>query len=156
MNNYINTEYGNLSELAHKKQISYQNSAPFPSIYFKNFFNSDMLDKVLSEFPDLSRSDTIKFDDNAQKKLAGKGESLFGDETLKFMHFLNSEPFLKFIQEMTGIEETLLGDPYFSGGGLHEIKKGGLLKIHADFNKHPLTKLDRRINVLIYLNKNWK
>jgi hypothetical protein len=30
------------------------------------------------------------------------------------------------------------------------------LKIHADFNKHPKTKLDRRINILIYLNKEWK
>ena len=54
---------------------------------------------------------------------------------------------------LTGIDEVLMPDPYFSGGGLHEIKKGGLLKIHADFNKHPLTKLDRRINVLIYLNQ---
>ena len=39
---------------------------------------------------------------------------------------------------------------------MHEIKKGGLLKIHSDFNKHPNLKLDRRLNVLIYLNKNWK
>ena len=43
-----------------------------------------------------------------------------------------------------------------SGGGLHEIKKGGVLKVHTDFNKHPFKNLDRRINVLIYLNKNWK
>jgi hypothetical protein len=42
------------------------------------------------------------------------------------------------------------------GRGLHEIKRGGLLKIHSDFNKHPDTDLDRRINVLVYLNKEWK
>jgi len=30
------------------------------------------------------------------------------------------------------------------------------LKIHADFNKHPVIKLDRRINALVYLNKEWK
>ncbi len=33
---------------------------------------------------------------------------------------------------------------------------GGLLKIHADFNKHPVTQLDRRLNVLVYLNKDWE
>ncbi|MEN8260204.1 MAG: 2OG-Fe(II) oxygenase [Pseudomonadota bacterium] len=27
--------------------------------------------------------------------------------------------------------------------------------MHADFDKHSQTKLDRRINVLVYLNKNW-
>jgi len=30
------------------------------------------------------------------------------------------------------------------------------LKVHTDFNKHPTKNLDRRINVLIYLNKRWK
>ena len=72
------------------------------------------------------------------------------------MHFLNSEPVLKFLQKLTGIKETLLPDPYFEGGGYHEIKPGGFLKVHADFNKHRPTNLDRRINFLVYLNKDWE
>jgi hypothetical protein len=62
---------------------------------------------------------------------------------------------LEFLQELTGINETLLPDPYLIGGGYHEIKPGGLLKVHADFNKHEMTMLDRRINLLVYLNKDW-
>jgi Rps23 Pro-64 3,4-dihydroxylase Tpa1-like proline 4-hydroxylase len=69
---------------------------------------------------------------------------------------LNSAAFLQFLQILTGIKEPLIGDPYLAGGGMHEIKKGGFLKVHADFNKHPELKLDRRINVLVYLNKDWK
>lgn len=46
-------------------------------------------------------------------------------------------------------------DPYFVGVGLHEIKAGGFLDIHADFNKHSKTNLDRRLNLIIYLNQNW-
>ncbi len=34
--------------------------------------------------------------------------------------------------------------------------RGGFLKVHADFNWHPKLKLDRRLNVLIYLNRDWK
>ena len=49
----------------------------------------------------------------------------------------------------------MISDPELNGGGLHEIKSGGMLKIHTDFRKHPSLDLDRRINVLIYLNKNW-
>jgi hypothetical protein len=60
------------------------------------------------------------------------------------------------LQELTGIKETLLPDPYLEGGGYHEIKPGGLLKVHADFNKHQFTMLDRRINLLVYLNKDWE
>ena len=42
------------------------------------------------------------------------------------------------------------------GEVFHEIKRGGLLKIHTDFNRHPTMELDRRLNVLIYLNKDWE
>src|SRR5262249_39051246 len=41
------------------------------------------------------------------------------------------------------------------GGGLHQIEKGGFLKIHADFNYHDKLKLYRRLNLLVYLNKDW-
>jgi hypothetical protein len=30
------------------------------------------------------------------------------------------------------------------------------LKIHSDFNEHPRLKLDRRLNLLLYLNREWQ
>ena len=50
----------------------------------------------------------------------------------------------------------LIPDPYFGGGGLHQIESGGFLKIHTDFNVHPKLKLDRRVNMLVYLNHDWR
>ena len=135
---------------------AYCNAAPFPNIHFENFFDEKKLEEVLAEFPDLSKGDQIKFNNPNEIKLASKGEHRFGDKTRKFMHYLNSQPFLEFLQELTNIEETLLPDPYFEGGGCHESKAGGLLKVHADFNKHRGTNLDRRLNVLVYLNKDWE
>ena len=64
--------------------------------------------------------------------------------------------FVTFLQKITNINEKLIIDEKLNGGGLHEIKKGGLLKIHSDFNRHPILNLDRRLNVLVYLNKDWK
>jgi len=144
-----------LNELLEKYQDKYQEADPYPSIYFDDFFNEDFLNEVLLEFPDLSKHKVIHYDNVNERKLAGKGEMLFGPNTKRLMHFLNSEPFLQFLQELTGIKELLIPDPYFIGGGHHEIKPGGYLKLHADFNKHPSLGLDRRINVLIYLNKDW-
>ena len=157
MNIFLNEMNKNLLEIAKNNAESFSKASPFPNIYFDNFFNPEYLNKVLEEFPDLSSiKESKKFQDAKQIKLASKGEQFFGIETKRFMHFLNSEPFLEFLQVLTGIEEPLINDPYFLGGGQHEIKKGGLLKIHADFNKHPKLGLDRRINVLVYLNKDWK
>ena len=145
-----------LENLAEEKCEEYQVAKPFPNIVFNNFFDEDSLNSVLSEFPDLSKKDATVYKNSREIKLQGKGELFFGDKTRRLMHFLNSEVFLNFLQKLTGIEEPLIGDPYFVGGGQHETKRGGLLKVHADFNKHRLLGLDRRINVLIYLNKDWK
>lgn len=146
-----------LNEFAEAKKSEYQSGAPFPNIVIDNFFDEDFLTKVLNEFPDLSNKQGIwNFDGHNEKKLATKGETYFGDNTKQLVHFLNSEPVLKFLQKLTGIKETLLPDPYFEGGGYHEIKPGGFLKVHADFNKHRPTNLDRRINLLVYLNKDWE
>lgn len=154
--NYINNPYANLMEVAAQYKEQYKNAEPFPNIAFRNFFNPDILDQILGEFPDLEKNGDIKFNTPNEVKLATKGERRFGPVAKSFVHFLNSEPFLVFLQELAGIEEKLLPDPYFEGGGFHQTKRGGFLKIHADFNKHKETKLDRRLNVLIYLNKEWK
>lgn len=153
---YISEQYRDLQALASKLHDQYCTAQPFPSIVLPNFFDEDKLNEVLAEFPDLSKGDTIRFNNPNEVKLGSIGEHRFGPKTKAFMHYLNSQTFLEFLQELTNIEETLIPDPYYEGGGMHEGKPGGLLKIHADFNKNSRTKLDRRLNVLVYLNKEWK
>jgi hypothetical protein len=153
----INKALGELTELGKVRKADYSAAAPFPSIVFDDFFDEAFLREVLSEFPDLSKkNDVWNFDQYNEKKLATIGEGYFGNRTKQLVHFLNSEPILHFLQELTGIQEILLPDPYFEGGGYHEIKPGGLLKVHADFNKHRVSGLDRRINLLVYLNEDWQ
>jgi Rps23 Pro-64 3,4-dihydroxylase Tpa1-like proline 4-hydroxylase len=156
MNSYLSPSFKNLVSVATKFQAEYQNNVPFPNIHFNDFFNTEFLDSVLAEFNINEERDSVFYNDANQLKWSSKGDTSFGQNTKELIHFLNTESFLQFLQKLTGIEETLLPDPYLIGGGLHEIKRDGFLKIHADFNKHPKTKLDRRINVLIYLNKDWE
>ncbi len=154
--NYLNSHITDLKQFGKDKHEEYINAKPFPSIVLDNFFNEDFLSQIADEFPDLSKQqDIITYNNHNEKKLEAKGEKYFSDKTKALAHFLNSQPVLEFLQELTGIKEKLLPDPYFVGGGYHEIKPGGLLKVHADFNKHEDFKLDRRINLLVYLNKDW-
>ena len=143
--------------LADKNKLKYKNSKPYPHIIFKNFFNKDFLNEVLKEFPDLSKNKfSINYANKNEVKFANNDKKSFKKNTKLFFRYLNSPEFLKFIKKVSSIKEKILADQTLNGGGLHEIKKGGVLKVHTDFSKHPTKNLDRRINVLIYLNKKWK
>lgn len=149
----INSEF--LQKLAKDNRAKYKTGNPFPHIVLDNVFPDEVLEQVLDEFPDKNQVDWIKFKDKNQVKLACNNEEEFGKVTRRFIHILNSKPFIEFLEELTGIQE-LIPDPKLVGGGLHQILKGGLLKVHADFMRHPHTKLERRLNVLVYLNKDWE
>lgn len=150
-------EYKNLKEIAKENHLKYKFAKPFPHICFENFFNEEYLNVVLEEFPDLSVSkDSILHKGNTDFKYASpRGDFLQKKYTKSLLQFLNSSYFIDFLQTISGISEPLIPDPHFIGGGLHETQKGGFLKVHADFCKHPETSLDRRVNLLIFLNKNW-
>ena len=153
----LNSSKTNLQQLASKLANTYQTKKPFPSIYIDDFFDENFLEEVLKEFPRVDQlKDKIYYANPNEDKYATKGEYTFGDQTKKLVHFLNSQPFLEFLQKITGIEETLIPDPYFEGGGFHEIKPGGFLKVHVDFHKNKKLQLSRRVNFLIYLNKDWE
>lgn len=146
-----------LPEKGRELSEKYRNAHPFPHIYLDDFFDASALKPVVEEFPELGKEKTdINYVNPNEDKFASKGEGRLGPSAKDLVHLLNSEPFLQFLQEMTGIQETLIPDPYLEGGGYHQIKPGGFLKVHVDFHKHRAMKLDRRINVLVYLNENWK
>ena len=69
---------------------------------------------------------------------------------------LNSPRFVEFVGKLIGVEH-LIADPSLEGGGLHQSTTGGFLNIHADFTVHPHNrKWQRRANLLLYLNEDWK
>jgi hypothetical protein len=144
-----------LEEIASSKAEAYASAQPYPHIIIDRLFDDWVLETVLSEFPS-PRSNTWTAHDFPQEiKLQSKSERDIPLFTRHFLYALNSATFLKFLEKLTGIDN-LIGDPQFEGGGLHQIVRGGKLGIHADFNKHTCFGFDRRLNMLIYLNKNWK
>ena len=147
----------NLNDLALSLKDQYSFADPFPHIQIENFFSNEYLDSILNEFPDLSNlKKSENYKNQNEIKFANNDFENFPNKIKNFFNFLNSETFLNFLQILTSINEKLIADKELNGGGLHEIKTGGLLKVHTDFNKHPTNNFDRRVNVLIYLNKNWK
>jgi Rps23 Pro-64 3,4-dihydroxylase Tpa1-like proline 4-hydroxylase len=71
------------------------------------------------------------------------------------IHDLNSGPFIRFLERLSGIGH-LLPDPGLAGGGIHLSRRGDHLGIHADFNWHEGLQAHRRLNLLIYLSPHWQ
>ena len=131
----------------------YQTAEPFPHIVIDDFIDDDLLKRVLREFPADDGKDyfdrdqeRLKFPYRPQEIDSGLVRALFAE--------LNGRAFLGFLEELTGIKG-LIPDPHFEGGGFHETKRGGHLGVHADFNIHGDLQLERRLNLLIYLNEDW-
>lgn len=144
-----------MKEVAEDAHRRYLNAKPFPHVVFDDFFDPALLDQVVEEFPKPNAIRWQSFDSPQEIKLASATESTFGPATRLLMYHLNSITFLEFLSQVTGIDN-LIPDPRFEGGGMHQIVRGGKLGVHADFNKHRQYGLDRRLNMLVYLNKNWR
>jgi Rps23 Pro-64 3,4-dihydroxylase Tpa1-like proline 4-hydroxylase len=144
-----------MKELAASAYPTYSNATPYPHIVLDDFFDPDLVDQVVSEFPKPEAIRWQQFDNEQEIKLASAAESSFGPVTRLLLYHLNSITFLEFLSAVTGIPN-LIADPRFDGGGLHQIVRGGKLGIHADFNRHGTYDLDRRLNLLLYLNKDWR
>ncbi|HWI85580.1 MAG TPA: 2OG-Fe(II) oxygenase, partial [Sphingomonas sp.] len=136
-----------------KRATEYQTATPFPHIVMEDFLDKDVLHRLLGEFPD--REGWTYFDrDQERFKYQFDPYRIDSFRVRNLLAELNSEPFLAFLGAMTGIEG-LISDPYFAGGGLHETLSGGHLSVHADFNVHKDMKVERRLNLLVYLNDDW-
>jgi Rps23 Pro-64 3,4-dihydroxylase Tpa1-like proline 4-hydroxylase len=144
-----------MSALAQSAHADYISAKPFPHVVFDNFFDPALVELVLEEFPKPDAIRWQKFDNPREIKLASSKEASFGAATRLLLYHLNCATFLEFLSAVTGVDN-LIPDPRFEGGGLHQIVRGGKLGVHADFNKHRDFGLDRRLNLLLYLNKDWR
>ena len=142
-----------LSELS--KQ--YQGADPYPHIVLENFLNPEVMQECIDEFNKLNESDEwINYVHYNEKKKGLNKIDLLPETLRHTIEVLNSDEFLKFLSALTGIKD-LQKDDHLEGGGIHQSGKGGFLNIHADFTVHPHHRnWQRRINVLVYLNKNWQ
>ena len=153
INNYLALDPAECGNLGRSLADEYRNAEPFPHIVLDDFIDANVLKRVLADFPSGENKqffnreqERLKFQYQPQEISSGVVRNLFAE--------LNSQAFLGFLEELTGING-LISDPYFDGGGLHETKRGGHLGVHADFNVHDQLKVERRLNLLIYLNEDW-
>ena len=132
----------------------FRNGDPFPLLLIDDFLDEETANKLLEEFPKpdaMPKSRDYMFGD--KHELSSVAEQ--GPTSREFYDALMSDKFKQFISTLSG--KDLFVDPAFHGGGFHQSGDGGFLDTHVDFNMHPMhDDWLRTLNVLLYLNKDWK
>ena len=134
----------------------YTQATPFPHIVIDNFLPEDLIAGICSHFPIEPTDNEMLYERGYKGQHKRQINPTQCDPFLRnIFSAFNSAPMLQFLEKLTGIEG-LIPDPYFSGGGLHETKTGGFLGVHSDFRLNKKLNIERRLNIIIYLNKDWK
>jgi Rps23 Pro-64 3,4-dihydroxylase Tpa1-like proline 4-hydroxylase len=147
-----------LSEYVKEIKEEFDNNTPFAHISIKGLFQENILRAAREEISQ-TRGVKGRYSDHNQIKQLIEGNALVTSSPpniRKVFTALNSPEFVKFLQELSSIEN-LYADDTFRGGGIHHIPPGGKLGIHLDFSR-PEWNRDtfRRCNVLLYINDDWK
>jgi Rps23 Pro-64 3,4-dihydroxylase Tpa1-like proline 4-hydroxylase len=143
-------------EFGEKLSGQYCSAEPYPHIVLDNFLPNQLAENILQNFP----SEVLRDDKFFESDYYGLHKrQIFpvncNDYIRNLFNFLNSSSVLQFLESLTQIKG-LIPDPHFDGGGFHETSRGGKLGIHADFRINKQLHLNRRLNMIIYLNKDWE
>lgn len=151
--------------LASKLKTAYKSAHPFPYVVIDNFIPDYLLNRALTEIKnhDYWYHNTMEWIKEYEvNKLYTPNHDTNIPELKKqipytslIIDYFNTPEFLGFLRELTG-HENLYCDDTLMGGGIHKINNGGKLSIHTDYNEHPVTGHLRKLNLLLYMNHDWK
>jgi hypothetical protein len=128
---------------------------PFRHLVVDDFLDSGFCQRLITDFP--------AFDDEKARNEMGQvgGKAVVPDIATissayaEFDRLMRAPDFLGWLGEITAIDH-LLYDPDYVGGGTHENLHGQDLDPHVDFNYHPKKPLHRRLNLILFLNPEWR
>jgi len=134
----------------------YQQNQPYPHIALENFLEPQAAERALASFPAVGDAGWIHYVHVNEKKHGLNKMDLLPAAIQDVIREMNSPRFVAYLSKLTGIPN-LIPDDSLEGGGLHQSKRNGFLNVHADFTVHPHKRnWRRRVNLLIYLNHDWK
>ncbi len=127
---------------------------PFRYVVLQNFLHVDALRRIQAEFPNVDTKNWVDASGLHTKKKWTQ-PAVKGSVAEAFYNEVQSSEFLQLIEEITKIKD-VLPDPELFGAGYHQTLDGGFLDVHIDFNYHEQTGLDRRLNLIVYINPQWE
>lgn len=144
--------FGHIQMLA----ASFLESEPFPHIVVDNFFEESVARALADEFPKFDDEIWFEYQNAIELKKASNNWNAFPKNTYTAFQLLNSADFCEFLSRELYGSSILFPDPGLHGGGWHIHGVGGKLNTHLDYSLHPKMSLQRRVNIIVYMNPDWR
>ena len=134
---------------------AFASAAPFKHVVIDNFLEPKFAQRLFEDFPAVKDTSKLvnEFGAPSRKSAISEVRGL-SEPYVALDDYIQSKEFLDAMTKITGIAD-LCYDPWYFGAGTHENFHGASLDAHYDFNIHPKTGYHRRLNAIIYLNKDW-
>lgn len=141
-----------LTTLGPEHAARFAAAEPFPHLVVDNLWPDSLLAAIDAEFPPADDRRWITYPDAKERGKKAGDRRMWGEATRGFFDAARSPDACAMLELLTGIEPLTADD---IGGGMHETGAGGRLAMHVDFNVHPTLPLERRLNVLVFLSRDW-
>lgn len=151
--NIISSSFFEPSNLATLAQ-EFDNGKPFRNIKIDGFLDENFANQLYDNFPGFDKM-SRNYAGLNENKSEGAGFEKFHPSFSQLRSELSSEKFYDALSKITGIENLFSVEDAL-GMGVHQGGDGSYLDVHIDFNIHHIRNIHRRVNLLIFMNKNWK
>jgi hypothetical protein len=141
--------------LAQRYAADFAAARPFRYVVMDDFFDEGAAARLLEQFPAFASGNARTEHGTFGNKSTVEKIRELGPDYAALDDLVQSEAFLTLVGRITGIPK-LLYDPWYFGGGTHENRNTQDLDAHIDFNRHPIKHWDRRLNLIVYLNREWE
>lgn len=132
----------------------FDTAKPYRHIVIDNFLNDELAKTLNEKFPTVEDLKTHWKGLN-ENKFEGSTFDTFHPSFKQVKDALTTPEFYKWIEGVTGVKDSFITDDPM-GAGIHQGSNGSFLDVHIDFNIHHVLNVHRRLNLLIYLEKDWK
>lgn len=132
--------------------------SPFPHVVIDDFLPVHLAHKLCEIFPTTADKAKRRGKTSAHKVYGNLKFTMYPGSISKdlefFFQIFNAKAFIEALEELTNISG-LIGDSFFEGAGLHQTFAGGSLNLHTDFTLNKRMQARRRLNLIIYLERDW-
>lgn len=128
---------------------------PFNHVVIDDFFTDEFAHSIFDGMPGYEENIDARYDNAIEKKRTIQNWTKLSKNVYKAMFNLVSEEFTHQVRVLTG-QSNLVADFGLHGGGIHMHQAGDYLNTHLDYDIHPKMDMKRKMNIIVYLNPNWK
>ncbi|MCB0706124.1 MAG: 2OG-Fe(II) oxygenase [Saprospiraceae bacterium] len=149
----LNTDVINDNSIARFRE-EFSKGKPYKHIIIDNFLQEDVADALYKNFPKVTEL-RKHYKGINENKSEGSSFEEYDSRFPIVLEAIKSKEFTHWLEQVVQIDNLLLPDDH-RGAGVHQGRNSSFLDVHVDFSVHPILNMHRRLNLLIFLNKNWK